>query len=371
MRTVVITGADGFIGRNLRAELSTREDMEVLPYDVGQSPEVLDGFLSRADFVFHLAGINRPQNVAEFTTGNTDFTRQVIDTLEKHGRKAPLLLSSSIQAELDNPYGISKHEAENAVFAYGKRNGAKALVYRLQNVFGKWCRPNYNSAVATFCHNIANGLPIQVNDPQYELKLVYIDDVIREFCNALEGKEHILPNGYCTASPVHTIRLQEIADLIHAFHDKRPKLFLPDLSNPLVSALYSTYISYLPKDEVPVELLMRIDPRGWLCELVKTPGSGQVFVSRTRPGITRGNHWHHSKTEKFIVIEGEAVIRLRKIDADEVLEYKVSGEKIQSVDILPGYTHSIQNTGESDMVAIFWASEIFNPDKPDTYAMNV
>lgn len=371
MSVVVITGAAGFVGKNLMAEFTNHRQHEVLDFDIGYSEDQLELALARADFVFHLAGVNRPQDPREFETGNRDFTFHVLDILERHGRAIPVVITSSAQAALDNPYGASKRGAEELAFAWAKRTGGKALVYRLPGLFGKWCRPNYNSVVATFCHNIANGLPVQINDPDRKLDLVYIGDLLREFLSALDGNPHVGPDGYCFVPVVHSITLQGLAGMLQSFHRSRTTLVLPDFDTPLQCALYATYVSYLPERNFAIKPEMKHDHRGWLAELIKQPGFGQVFVSRTKPGVTRGNHWHHTKVEKFIVLAGEAVIRFRKVGGDEVLEYPVSGEEISIVDIPAGYTHSISNVGQTDVITLFWTDEVFNPDNPDTYWLEV
>jgi UDP-2-acetamido-2,6-beta-L-arabino-hexul-4-ose reductase len=374
MSTIVVTGAAGFVGRNLVAELSNcrgHEVSEVSAFDVGDTDEALEAALARADFVFHLAGVNRPQDVSEFETGNKDFTGHVLGLLEKHNRAVPVVITSSIQAALDNPYGASKKGAEEAAFAWARRTGGAALVYRLPNLFGKWCRPNYNSVTATFCHNIAHDLPIQVSDPDKKLELVYIGDLLEEFMRALAGEPHKGADGFCSVPVVHSITVGELAGMLQSFRRNRSDLYLPNFANPLVRAMYATYVSYLPENDFSYKPEMKRDERGWLAELIKQPGFGQIFVSRTKPGITRGNHWHHTKVEKFIVVEGEAVIRFRKVGGSEVLEYPVSGLEMTIVDIPAGYTHSITNVGETDVVTLFWSDEVFDPGHPDTYYLGV
>lgn len=368
---IVVTGAAGFVGHNLTAELSHHKQHLVFGYDLGGSEEELEAQLAHADFVFHLAGVNRPKDPAEFEEGNRGFTGRVLELLEKHGRRVPVVLTSSIQAMLDNPYGKSKLGAEEQAFAWAARTGGRALVYRLPNLFGKWCRPNYNSAVATFCHNIARDLPIEVREPERMLELVYIGDLLQEFLLALDGREHRGEDGFCFAPEVYRIGLQALADLLRSFRASRDTLILPDFSSKLTRALYATYVSYLPEGEFAYKPEMKRDNRGFLAELIKQPGFGQIFISRTKPGITRGNHWHHTKVEKFIVVEGEAVIRFRKVDGSDVLEYTVSGSEISVVDIPAGYTHSITNVGNTDVVTLFWSDEVFDPGRPDTYFLEV
>lgn len=384
---ILITGAEGFIGKNLVAALrnirdgkdctaNIGSDLTIFEYDKDTDAQLLDEYCREADFVFHLAGVNRPENQEEFMEGNFGFTSVLLGTLKKHENTCPVMVSSSIQAELDNLYGKSKKAGENLVFSYGKETGADILVYRFPNVFGKWCRPNYNSAVATFCHNIAQGLPIKVNDPNVEMNLVYIDDVVENLLNHLrrggEAVEKQLKNNkFYEVSPVHKVRLERIADLIYSFKNSREERSVPDMSDAFTKKLYSTYLSYLSKDEFSYDLKMNIDERGSFTEFIRTPDRGQVSVNVSKPGIVKGNHWHHTKNEKFLVVSGRGVIRFRKIDSDEVLEYFVSGEKMEVVDIPVGYTHNIENLGDTDMVTIMWANEPFDSDKPDTYFLEV
>jgi UDP-2-acetamido-2,6-beta-L-arabino-hexul-4-ose reductase len=366
MKTVLITGSNGFVGRNLTVTLAQREDIKITGFDVDHDQRTLASLVAQADFIFHLAGVNRPQNVEEFTTGNAGLTQSIVSLLQEQGKSTPLLISSSIQAAQDNPYGVSKREAEDAVFAYGRQSGAAVHVYRLPNVFGKWCRPNYNSAVATFCHNIANDLPIQINDPNAVMSLVYIDDVVSSFIAALDGAAPV-EDAFCQVQPVHTAKLGEIAALIRSFRESRQDKSIPDLGDPFSKKLYSTYLSYLPVDQFSYPLKMNLDERGSFTEFVKSPDRGQVSVNISRPGITKGNHWHHTKNEKFLVVSGEGIIRFRKVGATEVIEYRVSGEKLEVVDIPTGYTHNISNSGETDMVTVMWCNEILDPEHPDTF----
>jgi UDP-2-acetamido-2,6-beta-L-arabino-hexul-4-ose reductase len=367
---ILVTGAKGFIGKNLITELKNRKYTDIFEFDLDTDPILLNKFCKESDFVFHLAGVNRPKDQSEFMEGNFGFTSILLDLLRKYKNICPIMLSSSIQAELDNPYGNSKKSGEKLLINYGKETGAKALIYRFPNVFGKWCRPNYNSVVATFCHNIANDLPITVNDPSVVMNLVYIDDVVNELINALEGKENRKVE-FCEVSVVHSITLGEIADLIYSFKKSRGERSIPDMSDELTKKLYSTYLSYLPKEKFSYELMMNIDSRGSFTEFIKTHDRGQISVNISKPGITKGNHWHHSKNEKFLVVSGKGVIRFRKIDSDEIIKYFVSGDKMEVVDIPTGYTHSIENIGDTDMVTIMWATEIFEPEKPDTYYLEV
>lgn len=367
---ILITGAKGFIGKNLITELKNRKYTDIFEYNRDTDPTLLDEYCKQADFVFHLAGVNRPKEQSEFMEGNFGFTTTLLHTLKKYKNTCPVMISSSIQAELNNPYGKSKKAGEDLLFKYEKETGAKVLVYRFPNVFGKWCRPNYNSVVATFCHNIAHDLPITVNNPSVVMNLVYIDDVVNESINALDGRENI-KGDFCEVPIVHTITLGETADLIYSFRKSREERYIPNMSNEFTKKLYSTYLSYLPKDQFSYELKMNVDNRGSFTEFMKTPERGQVSVNISKPGITKGNHWHHTKNEKFLVVSGKGVIRFRKIDSDEVIEYFVSGEKMEVVDIPTGYTHNIENLGETDMVTIMWANEPFDPEKPDTYYLEV
>jgi len=367
---VLVTGAKGFIGKNLIAELKNRKYDDIFEFDRETEPSLLDDYCKEADFVFHLAGVNRPKEQSEFMEGNFGFTSELLTALKKHNNTCPIMISSSIQAELDNPYGESKKAGEDLLFFYREETGSKVLVYRFPNVFGKWCRPNYNSAVATFCNNVANDLPIQVNDPSVVMNLVYIDDVINELINALDGKENKVEK-FCEVPVVHTITLGEIVDLIYSFKKSREDRSVPNMANEFTKKLYSTYLSYLPEDKFSYELKMNVDERGSFTEFIKTPDRGQVSVNISKPGITKGNHWHHTKNEKFLVVSGKGVIRFRKIDSEEIIEYFVSGDKMEVVDIPTGYTHNIENLGDTDMVTIMWANEAFDPEKPDTYYLEV
>lgn len=369
MKTLV-TGAKGFMGKNLVAELRDQGDIDILEYSRETDPDLLDDYCKEADFVFHLAGVNRPKEQHEFMEGNYGFTSTLLETLKKHQNTCPVMLASSTQAKLDNPYGNSKKAGEDLLFDYGKQTGAKVLVYRFPNVFGKWCRPNYNSAVATFCHNIANGLPITVNNRSVVMNLVYIDDVIEEMIQALNDNANKVGDFY--EVPIdHSITLGEIADLIHSFKNSREERSIPNMSDTFTKKLYSTYLSYLPEDQFSYDLKMNVDQRGSFTEFIKTPDRGQVSVNISKPGITKGNHWHHTKNEKFLVVSGKGIIRFRKIDSDEVIEYFVSGEKMEVVDIPVGYTHNIENLGNTDMVTLMWANELLDPNKPDTYYLEV
>ena len=370
MRKLLITGAKGFVGRNLIAELKNQNEIEIFEYDEDTEPELLDGYARACDFVFHLAGVNRPENEKEFMEGNFGFTSILLAILKKHQNTCPIVVSSSTQAAQDNPYGKSKKAGEDLLFSYSQETGAKVLVYRFPNVFGKWCQPNYNSAVATFCHNIAHGLPIQVNDPSVFLNLVYIDDVVAELISALQGQEN-QSGAFCAVPVVYQVQLGKIADLLYSFQNSREERSVPNMADPFTKKLYSTYLSYLPTDQFSYPLKMNTDARGSFTEFIKTVDRGQVSVNISKPGITKGNHWHHTKNEKFLVVSGSGVIRFRKIGTEEIIEYKVSGETLEVVDIPTGYTHNIENLGEQDMVTIMWVNEPFDPNKPDTYFLEV
>jgi UDP-2-acetamido-2,6-beta-L-arabino-hexul-4-ose reductase len=368
---ILVTGAKGFIGKNLIVTLKRRADVVIIEHDLDSPAGLLEEGLTKSDVIYHLAGVNRPERVEEFTEGNFDLTRLVCDTLRGLRRKPLLVLSSSTQAGLDNFYGHSKRQAEDAVFDFGRETGASIFVFRLHGVFGKWCRSNYNSVVATFCHNIARDLPIAISDPEREIELVYIDDVARAFIDIMDDRLPVSDGKYCSAEPTYRITVGALAETIQGFRKSRMSLALPGMSDPFIRALYATYLSYLPVDSFSYTLTQRTDFRGELAELLISPYIGQIFVSRTRPGITRGNHYHDTKVEKFIVMEGDAVIRLRHILDGKVIEYPVSGSEFRVVDIPPGYTHSIENVGKTDMVVLFWANEIFNPGNPDTFGLAV
>lgn len=370
MIKILVTGSKGFVGKNLIAELRNRNYTDIFEYSRDTDPILLDEYCKNADFVFHLAGVNRPNDPSEFMDENYGFTSTLLESLKKYQNNCPVMLSSSIQSKLENPYGISKKAGEDLLFQHSIQTGAKALVYRFPNVFGKWCKPNYNSVVATFCHNIANDLPINVNDPNVKMSLVYIDDVVEELINALNGNENIIDD-FCKVPVVHTIALGEIVELIYSFKVSREERSVPIMSNLFVKKLYSTYLSYLPEDKFSYDLKMNVDDRGSFTEFIKTPERGQVSINISKPGITKGNHWHHTKNEKFLVVSGHGVIRFRKIDSNEVIEYYVSGYKMEVVDIPTGYTHNIENLGDTDMVTIMWANELFDPEKPDTYYLEV
>lgn len=364
---VLVTGAKGFIGRNLISELERRENVEVMPFDIDSPAEALEEYCRECNFVFNLAGVNRPEHTEEFMEGNFGFASTLVQILKKYQNTCPIMNSSSIQAALDNPYGKSKKAGEDMLYAYGKEVGAEVYVYRFPNVFGKWCRPNYNSAVATFCNNIANGLPIQVNDRNTVMHLVYIDDVVEELLQALARHPHLNPDGYCYVPTVHEVTLGEIVDLLYSFKESRENLMIPDMTDgSFAKKLYSTYLSYLPTDGFSYPLLMHEDARGSFTEILKSADRGQVSINISKPGIVKGNHWHHTKNEKFVVVSGRGLIQFRKIGSDEIIEYHVSGERLEVVDIPTGYTHNIINEGDTDMVTLMWCNECFNPDKPDT-----
>lgn len=393
---ILVTGAKGFVGKNLCAELKNIRDGkarcygdlkidEIFEYDIDTDPSLLDGFCAKADFVFNLAGVNRPKDQSEFMSGNFGFASTLLDTLKKHGNTCPVMLSSSIQATLigrygESDYGKSKLAGEELFFDYAKTTGAKVLVYRFPNLFGKWCRPNYNSAVATFCNNTANDLPITVNDRAIELELLYIDDLVAEMIAALSGNEHhcefdgvktvLTPDGrYCAAPVTHHVTLGEIVDLLEQFKAVSATITLPEIpENSFAKKLYSTYLSYLPKEKAAFPLKMNVDARGSFTELLKTKNCGQFSINISKPGITKGQHWHHTKWEFFIVVAGKALIQQRKVGSDEVLNFEVSGDNIQAVHMLPGYTHNIINLSDSEnLVTVMWANEAFDPARPDTY----
>jgi UDP-2-acetamido-2,6-beta-L-arabino-hexul-4-ose reductase len=363
---ILVTGANGFVGKNLCTVLRRREDIVLFEYDVQHAPAALDAALAQADAIVHLAGVNRPEHVEEFAAGNAGFTGDICATLQTLGRAPKILLSSSIQAELDNPYGMSKRGAEEALTAFCAATGAAGVIYRFKNLFGKWCRPNYNSVTATFCHNIAHNLPIQISDPTREVDLTYIDDVVDVIVAELDTPAQAGCR-FADPLPSRAVTLGTLAELIHAFHGHRETLLLPNYDDLFVRRLYATYLSYREPADHGYGLTIRTDNRGSLAEFLKSPSGGQIFISRTHPGITRGNHFHHTKTEKFMVVEGEGIIRLRHIDQDTVTEFPVRGEDYRVVDIPPGYVHSIENIGSGVMVTLFWSVEIFDPNHTDTY----
>ena len=376
---ILVTGAKGFVGQNLISQLRniqygkadnyaiSGQEIKIFEYDIDSDPAELDVYCKNADFVFNLAGVNRPKDPAEFMRGNFGFASQLLDTLKKYENRCPVMISSSIQAELDNPYGESKRAGENLLFNYAKETGAKVLVYRFPNLFGKWCRPNYNSAVATFCHNMAHDLPIQVNDPNVVMRLVYIDDVVDELIAALSGGEH-REGDYCFVPSIHTITLGKIVELLESFKSMPASLTVPKLDDLFIKKLYSTYLSYLPKEKFSYPLKMNVDNRGSFTEIIRTVDRGQFSVNISKPGITKGEHWHHTKNEKFVVVRGHGLIQLRKIGSDEIINFEVSGDRIEVVEMIPGYTHNIINLSETeDLVTFMWCNECFDPNRPDTY----
>lgn len=386
---ILITGANGFVGRNLRAALEeirlghdrrpdhALEDLTVYAYDANNTLEELDAFCRDCDFVVNLAGVNRPKDPAEFMAGNFSFASTLLQTLKKHGNTCPVLLSSSVQASLTgryagSAYGESKKAGEDLFFRYGRETAADVLVYRFPNLFGKWCRPNYNSAIATFCHNTANDLPIQVSDPSVPMDVAYIDDVVEELIRAIRGKANRLEDGYC-AVPVHyETTLGVIADTILSFAGLRETLEVPKLDDPLTKKLYAAYLSYLPSGKFIYDLNTNCDARGSFTEVIRSVDRGQFSVNISKPGITKGNHWHHTKHEKFLVVSGEGLIRLRKIDSEDVAEFRVSGDRLQVVEMIPGYTHSLINLSQTqDLVTLIWADEPFDHQKPDTFFQEV
>lgn len=395
---ILVTGAKGFVGKNLCAQLNNIRTGkakcygnlvidEVFEYDIDSTPDQLDSWCRECDFVFNLAGVNRPQNPKEFMEGNFGFATVLLNNLKKHNNNCPVMISSSIQATLagrfgTSEYGKSKKAGEELMFQYGEETGAKVLVYRFPNLYGKWCRPNYNSAVATFCNNIANDLPITVNDPNVNMELLYIDDLVEEMICALKGEEHycefdgvetvLTPDGrYCAAPVTHHVKLGYIVELLHQFRDMPETLMIPEIpADSFAKRLYSTYLSYLPKDKAIFDLKMNVDNRGSFTELVHTLNCGQVSINISKPGITKGEHWHNTKWEQFIVVSGHGLIQLRNENDPnaEIIEYEVSGDKIQSVIMLPGYTHNIINLSDTqDLVTVMYCNEIFNPERPDTF----
>ena len=392
---ILVTGARGFVGKNLVETLKnirdgkdrTRPELkigEIFEYDLDTAPELLDGYCEKADFVFNLAGVNRPENPEDFMKGNFGFASTLLDTLKKHGNTCPVMISSSIQAtcigRYDSDYGRSKKAGEELIFEYGEECGAKVLVYRFPNLFGKWSRPNYNSAVATFCNNIANDLPITVNDPSVTLELLYIDDLVIEMLDALEEREHrctfdgvntvLAEDGkYCAAPVTHKVTLGEIVELLHKFKEQTSTLLMPEIPDgSFAKKLYSTYLSYLPREKASFSLKMNEDARGSFTELLRTEKCGQFSVNISKPGITKGEHWHHTKWEFFIVVGGHGLIRQRKIGTDEIFDFEVSGDKIEAVHMLPGYTHNIINLSDTEnLITVMWANERFDPTRPDTY----
>jgi len=371
MKKVLVTGANGFIGKNLTEGLRRKEDVEIKTFVRADSINSLVAHLKEADIVFHLAGVNRPEKIEEFEVVNVGLTRTIVDIAEGLKRSIPLVFLSSIQATLDNPYGNSQKKAEDILIEYSRKNNAKVYIYRLSNVFGKWCRPNYNSVVATFCYNISHGLDINISDVNKEIGFVYIDDVVNEFLGILTQENADKDEYYYKIKRISRLTLGDIAKKIYQLRDIRKTLVVPDLSDEFMKCLYATYLSYLDKGDFSYALESKADQRGTLSELIKSENFGQIFVSTSHKGVIRGNHYHNTKVEKFCVLKGKAVIRFRHIFGDEVLSYHVSGENIEVVDIPPGYTHSIENLGDDEMIVLFWANQIFEPEKADTYYCKV
>jgi len=366
MMNVLITGSSGFIGKNLDCVLKHHDDVKIFRFDIGQTEEELHHFLLQADIIFHLAGVNRPQSEAEFSQVNTGFTAEICNFLSENKKSPRFVLSSSTQADLDNPYGASKKAAEEVLKSYQTKTGNDVVIYRLPGVFGKWSRPNYNTVAATFCHNIARDLPVQNNDPNRELRLVYIDDVVEAFISELAAEKPVSAFQYKGVEPVFITTLGELEAKIRSFRQSRNNLYLPAMNDRFTACLYATYTSFIPPGEYAYRLPMKEDPRGALAEFIKSPAIGQIFVSRTKPGITRGDHFHHTKVEKFFILEGQGIIRIKDVNTGEINSYPIDGRDFTVVDIAPGFTHSIENVGTADMVVLFWAGEIFNPQKTDT-----
>jgi len=384
MMKILVTGANGFVGKNLCAQLENIRDnkarwykvpgdITLFKYDIDSSEEELEEYCKNADFVYNLAGVNRPKDPKEFMAGNFGFAEKLLSTLKKYGNRCPVMLSSSSQAALDNDYGRSKKAGEDLFFRYAEETGAKVLVYRFPNLFGKWCRPNYNSVIATFCHNIANGLPISVNDPDVMLNLVYVDDVVDNLIACLTGDEYH-EGRFCYVPEVYKVRLGDIADILYTFDKGRQNLQIPRVSDKFKKALYSTFVSYLPQEKISYSLDMKCDDRGSFSEFIRTENHGQVSININKPGITKGQHWHHNLVERFLVVSGHGLIQLRKEGVDEngekhpVLSYEVSGDNLQVVEMIPGYTHNLINLSETeDMVTVIWANACFDPNRPDTY----
>lgn len=374
---VLITGSEGFIAKNLKANLKYIEGIDIFEIDKEKNSDKLDEYIKNCDFVFHLAGVNRPENTEEFKKGNSDFTKVLFSALEKYQSKAPVVLTSSIQAELDNPYGVSKRAAEIAAQTYASRTNSKVYIYRLSNVFGKWCRPNYNSVVATFCYNISREIEIHIDNRDTELKLVYIDDIVKEFINLLkshfDGTFEFIPyteNGFYAIPKYYKVTLGEVADMLYNFKSESDNLKVVNQTE-FSKKLYATYLSYLPTDKFAYDLKMNEDNRGSFTEILKTENFGQVSVNVSKPGITKGQHWHNTKNEKFVVVKGTGIIRFRNINSQEVTEYKVSDKKLTVVSIPCGYTHNIENIGNDDMITVMWANECYDPNNPDTYYLEV
>lgn len=375
---ILVTGAKGFIGKNLVQTLKTirdkkcksniiSSDIHIYEYDINNTIDDLMEYTRDCNFIVHLAGVNRPKNVNEFYKGNKGTIEQLCECLKKNNNKCPILVSSSIQVGRSNDYAKSKKESEEFILKFSKYNGNKVYIYRFANLFGKWCKPNYNSVIATWCYNIARDLDIQINDKNVELSLCYIDDVIEEILNAISGNPSRKVDEYYTVSPIYNVKLGDIRDYIYKFKQSRVDLYIPNQSNEFIKKLYATYLSYLPESDFAYPLKMNMDERGSFTEFIKTSNHGQVSINISKPGITKGQHWHHTKNEKFLIIRGEGIIQFRKINNNEIIEYKVSGDKLEVIDIPIGYTHNIINTGDCDMITVMWANEIFDINKPDTY----
>lgn len=366
----LVTGAKGFIGKNLICELKNQNHTEIFEYDLDTDSFLLDSYCRKADIVYHIAGINRPEDSSEYRKGNYELTARLLKTLKKYQNSCPVIMSSSISAIQDSEYGRSKKAAEDILFQYGNETGADIYIYRLPNVFGKWQRPNYNSVIATFCYNIARSLPITIHETSKVMNLAYIDDVIKELIS-ITNRTVTRQGKFCVIPTVHTIKLTKIASLLYSFQKCREERTVPDMSDPFVKKLYSTYLSYLPENELKYGLSMHQDDRGSFTEFIKSKERGQISINIAKPGVIKGNHWHHTKHEKFLVVKGTGVIRLRKVTEEQVIEYHVSGEKLEVVDIPCGYTHSIENLGDTDMITVMWANECFDIENPDTYRLEV
>jgi len=373
MKIVLVTGSEGFIGKNLIVRLQELNNIKIKSFDKEDNMETLKKYLQESDFIFHLAGVNRPENVEEFEKVNVGLTKDIIDLLEEMGKRIPVVITSSVQAELDNPYGKSKKMAEDELIKYAKRNSVPIYIYRLPNVFGKRSRPNYNSVVSTFCYNISHNLDITISDPKKDLELVYIDDVVNEFVSLLSSEVEGIEKRFCKINRTFKITLGELADKIYQIRDMRKTLIVPDLSNDFMKSLHATYLSYLDENNFSYDMDMKEDERGNFIELIKSRTFGQISISRSRKGVVRGNHYHNTKNEKFCVIQGKAVIKLRNILDNKIISYYVSSEKIEIVDIPPGYTHCIENLtdGDGELILLIWANEIFDPENPDTYYCEV
>lgn len=367
---ILVTGSEGFLGKNLISELVNQGYSNIMSFDRDTNISLLDEYCARADFIFHLAGVNRPKNTKEFMEGNFGFTTLLLNKLKEKKNFCPIMISSSIQAALDNDYGQSKKAGEDAILKHSEETGSKVYIYRFPNLYGKWSKPNYNTVVATFCHNIAHDFPIQVNNPETVIDLVYVDDVVRELIKCLKGNAVSVNNLY-HVSEVDSITLGKLAELILSFKESRKTLEIPNMERRIEKNLYSTYLSFLPQDNFSYDLKMNVDNRGSFTEILRTKERGQVSVNISKPGITKGNHWHHTKNEKFLVVSGEGVIRFREIHSEEIIEYFVNGAKLEVVDIPVGYTHNIENLGTTDMVTLMWVNEPFDPQMPDTYFMEV